>query len=618
MTREFHVDLRGIVDLLSHHLYSGPAVVVRELLQNGADALLARSRLEPGHQGSVEIEVVTSSDGSPPTLVVQDDGIGLTADEVAEFLATVGRSSKRGHDDQPSILEDRTDYIGQFGIGLLSAFLVADEVVVHTRSARDRAAPAVAWHGRADGTYDLDSLAHQPDPGTTVYLRAREGSEDWFEPESIARLCRSYGELLPFEIRVRATTRDEVITRGELPWRVAGDAEHRREVLLEYGREVFGVELLDALPLSVPAGAIEGVAFLLAESPRPGARPPHRVYLRRMLLTDHGDRLLPDWAFFVLCVVNAEQLRPTASREDLHDDAELDAAREQLGLALRAHLIEMAHRDPARLQRLIAVHHLAMKLLAASDDEFLSVIGDWLPFETNFGRLTLEAFRQRVAEGARGGAPIRYTRSVETFRQVAQVAAAQGIGVVNGGYDLGADVLERAVTVLDGFSALPLEPGDLLGEFDALDDGEAARFAPFLEAARTALERFGCDTQVRTFEPWSIPCLYTSDEGTRRRRALEDSRSMANPLFSGVLESLRRDDPDRPAVCFNAANPLVGKLADLATGTSGGLLEHSVELLYTQSLLLGQHALRSEELGVLTGSLLDLIEWSVDQAGGTS
>ena len=130
--KAFQVDLRGVVDLLARHLYSGPRVYLRELLQNAVDAITARRELEPDLQGQVRLRC---SDGA--TLEVLDDGIGLTIDEASELLATIGSSSKR----DLTLGSARTEFLGQFGIGLLSAFMVADEIEMVTRSARPGSRP---------------------------------------------------------------------------------------------------------------------------------------------------------------------------------------------------------------------------------------------------------------------------------------------------------------------------------------------------------------------------------------------------------------------------------------------------------------------------------------------
>jgi molecular chaperone HtpG len=94
MEHKFQVNLRGVIDLLSDNLYSGPQVYLRELLQNAVDAVVARRKTDPSHTGSITMELTQSNGKNPPTLMVQDDGVGLTEEEIHQFLATIGQSSK--------------------------------------------------------------------------------------------------------------------------------------------------------------------------------------------------------------------------------------------------------------------------------------------------------------------------------------------------------------------------------------------------------------------------------------------------------------------------------------------------------------------------------------------
>src|SRR5204863_3164634 len=106
LSERFQVDLRGVIDLLSNHLYSSPEVFARELLQNAVDAITARRGLEPEHAGAIHFELAAPS-GAPPTLFVDDDGIGLSEDDMHRFLSTIGASSKR--DD---LAARRQDFLG--------------------------------------------------------------------------------------------------------------------------------------------------------------------------------------------------------------------------------------------------------------------------------------------------------------------------------------------------------------------------------------------------------------------------------------------------------------------------------------------------------------------------
>ena len=124
----FQVNLGGMIDILSNHLYSSPDVFVRELLQNAVDAIAAKRKQKAG--GKDEICLKLSEENGKPLLCFSDTGTGLTEAEIHRFLAVIGQSSK--HDLQSGVVQE--DYIGRFGIGLLSCFLVSDVIRVQTRS----------------------------------------------------------------------------------------------------------------------------------------------------------------------------------------------------------------------------------------------------------------------------------------------------------------------------------------------------------------------------------------------------------------------------------------------------------------------------------------------------
>src|SRR5262249_22246314 len=210
--------------------------------------------------------------------------------------------------------------------------------------------------------------------------------------------------------------------------------------LLEYGRKTFEMDFFDAIPLRSAVGEVEGVAFVLPFSPSLATKRTHKVYLKHMLLSENAEGLVPDWAFFVKCVVNANDLRPTASRESFYDDDKLVATREALGQCLREYLVGLARRDPKRLRQLIGLHFLTIKALAAGDDDFYRLFIDWLPFETSTGEMTLGEYRKK-------NPVLRWVPTRDQFRQIAQVAGAQGECIVNGGYAYDADLLERFTEV---------------------------------------------------------------------------------------------------------------------------------------------------------------------------
>ncbi|MDI2132273.1 HSP90 family protein [Yinghuangia seranimata] len=591
----FQVDLRGLVDLLSHHLYSSPRVYLRELLQNGVDAITARQAADPGAPAAIRL---TAADGG---LRVEDTGVGLTEADVHRFLATIGRSSKRD-----ALETARREYLGQFGIGLLACFVVADEITVVTRSATAPDAPPVEWRAGADGRYTVRVLPDdaRPEPGTTVLLAPRRGSEDWFAPDRVVELARDFGALLPYDITVTdaATGRTLPVTDTPAVWdRPFATPDARRAALSRYCDETLGFVPLDVIDLDVPLAGVRGAAFVLPSAVSPAMRGRHRVHLKGMLLTETADALLPDWAFFVRCAVDTEALRPTASRENLYDDEALAAVRDALGVRLRDWLTGLAASEPERLRDFLRVHHLGVKAMARHDDELLALMLPWLPFDTTDGQVGLEEFARRHAV-------IHLTDTVEEFRQIAPIAAAAGLGVVNGGYTYDADLVRRLPVLRPGTVVDRLDPDTVTAHLDSVDPSVELAAGPFLALARGVLEPLSCDASLRAFHPVTVPALLLDgrDERNERTRAQAESDATAagDDLWAGILGSLRGGAP-RARLVLNHLNPLVRRMTSVS---DPGLARTGVEGLYGQALLMSRRPMTAAEGALLNRSFLGLLE----------
>jgi molecular chaperone HtpG len=596
---KFQINLRGIIDLLSHHLYSGPQVYLRELLQNGVDAIRARLCFEPDHRGEINVEVVAGRDGRPPALVFMDNGIGLTEEEAHTFLATIGQTSKKGEQ-----WERPQDFIGQFGIGLLSCFVVSDEIVVLTRSSKGTGR-TMEWRGRADGTYTLRVLDRQIEPGTQVYLTCKAGCEEFFEPDRVRDLARHFGGLLPYPVRVTAGRETSLINEEGAPWRQRhASPAAQTEALLDYGRRTFGIDFFDWIPLRSAAGDVDGVAFVLPFSPSLATKRTHRVYLKNMLLSESAEGLLPEWAFFVKCVVNANDLRPMASREAFYEDDALAATRQALGDCLRDYLVGLARRDPQRLQHLVALHYLSIKALAVQDDEFFRLFIDYLPFETSLGEMTLAEYRK-------DNPVLRYVLNLDQFRQIARVAAAQGLCVLNGAYTYNTELLEKFAETFPDVPVEVVDPSALAQSFEELDLRERDEVFHFVQLADRVLQPFKCSAEIKKFRPAELPTLYSTSQDANFLRSVEQSREIADSLWSSVLDNLA-DQPGSglyAQLTFNYANPLVRKIVGVK---NRALLQRSIQMLYVQALLLGHHPLSAREMTLLNEGLIGLIEWGVD------
>jgi molecular chaperone HtpG len=585
--QQFQVDLRGVIDLLSRHIYSSPRVFLRELLQNAVDAIAARRALDGGG-GRIRI---TPAGVEAPEFIIRDDGIGLTESEVADLLATVGRSSKRDIFDLP-----RSDFLGQFGIGMLSCFMVCDTIVIRSRSASG--GPAVEWVGRSDGTFAVQPFDGDIPVGTSVHLTPRSDSAALLTGATVRELAETFGRYLPVSVVVDLPGGGETTVTEPAPF-LDGDLETR----LAYGRELIGVEPLDAIELTVAATQTRGVAYVLPFAPPPSARQSTRVYLRRMLLAERADDLLPDWAFFARAVIDSGGLHPTASREALVDDDALEQTRSEIGDAIRRWILELALREPARLAQFVAVHEVALKSLVRHDDELARFIVRWLSVETTAGRVRIEELVRRSPE-------VRYAETVDEFRQLASIVP-QGTLLVDGGYLYDAELMRLLPEI---FPEVTVERVDVGAEMDRLDLPPLDDRDSALDLERRARAALGdVDVAVRSFERRELPGLFVADPQVLRSLDRGRARGAAGALWSGVLDRAEKAaigadaDAAPPAarLCLNWGNPTVRALA--AAGDTA-VFDSGIRLLHVQSLLAGHHPLSPRDRAVMSTSLAELLD----------
>jgi molecular chaperone HtpG len=598
MSNAFQVDLRGVVDLFSRHLYTSPRVYMRELLQNAVDALTARQALDPDAPAAIRI---TSDDGA---LTISDTGIGLTYDEAGELLATIGRSSKRTED----LAAARADFLGQFGIGLLSAFMVAERIEVTSRSARDLDEPPIRWVGHADGTYDVERLdtgdsSTWPQPGSTVHLAPRPDQAHWLEPATVSSLAEDFGALLPVDVAIAVTLDSgerlwHRVTQSELPWRRQSTSPAARDFeLTRYCEQSLGFSPLAWFDVDLPAIGLSGVAFVLPTPTSPSVDNTHRVYLKRMLLGSQITDVLPDWAFFVRLVVNVSQLRPTASREGLYEDEILIATRQALGRSVLDWAQATLSEASDTRDTFVKVHHLAIRSLALHDDTMLDLASRVLPFETTDGEVTLEAFFERHGQ-------IRYATTVQDFRRVAPVAAAQGLGVVNGGYVYDSDVLARLADRRADWQIEPLAADDVEHVLEGLPPEEELRYLPFLSVARQALERVDCEPFVRDFSPDELPALLVTDGDIEHQKDLQRTQAEVGGMWADILERFSKPTAKRRLV-LNARALAVQALSD---GADPEVQAAGARTLYVTARLLAGEPLRAPDAVMMNEALSTLVE----------
>ncbi|EMO54942.1 hypothetical protein LEP1GSC172_3487 [Leptospira noguchii] len=181
----------------------------------------------------------------------------MVESEIHEFLATIGQSSKGGEFQSPK------GFIGQFGVGLLACFIVSDEVVLVTRSYKNKTQPAFEWRGKQDGTYSVKTLGSDLPFGTQVYLLCKPGFEEYFERETLCDLVKKFGGLLPVPLRFLEGESTELLNPEPAPWnRVYKSKTQERNTFLDFGKKLFETSFLEAIPLTSDTGKVHGTLLL--------------------------------------------------------------------------------------------------------------------------------------------------------------------------------------------------------------------------------------------------------------------------------------------------------------------------------------------------------------------
>ncbi|OBR65928.1 HSP90 family protein [Paenibacillus oryzae] len=602
----FQVNLGGMIDILSNHLYSSPKVYLRELLQNAVDAVTARRENEPLAEGSIKIDVTGA--GGPATLTIQDNGIGLTEENIHEFLAVIGQSSKRSGD----LLAQPTSFIGRFGIGLLSCFMVSDEIVVLTQSAKG--GPSLEWRGKPDGTYSIRKLDTELTPGTRVFLRCKPGSEAYFEQEFLESSIYYYGALLPYPITLQTEQGFKQINEALPIWIKHPDMarSHKAEVLA-WGERLLGDRFKDFIPLQTASGRTGGIAYILPQGVNLNAKRAHRVYLKNMLVSEKAENILPEWAFFVKCLIWSDELQLTASREHFYENDQLEEVRGELGEAIRSELMTMAELAPDRLQAIIGSHALSMKALAVEDEQFYRIIYRWLPFHSSIGQRELGELLQEHKH-------LYYTLTLDEYRQITHVAAAQSLVVVNGGYIYDYELMSRLPLVHNGAEVERLLPEDVSFTFTDLTAEERRNYYEATREADAVLQEFRTQVQLKRFKPSELPALYTLSKESSDLRSLELTREAATDLFSSVLGNLSAglQNAGYATLYLNLDNPVISRLFQSG---KNAILPIAIKMLYVNALMMGHYPMNRQELSVLNSGIIQFIDWglsSKDHNGGTT
>ncbi len=336
-TLSFGAEVGRLLDLVVHSLYSEREIFLRELVANAADAMDRRrfeALTEPALAPPADAKIRIVPDKGARTLLIADDGIGMTRQELIENLGTIARSGTRAFGERLAEAkpDERPSLIGQFGVGFYAAFMVAERVEVTSRKAG--AEEAFTWASNGAGEFTI-APAQRDRPGTDVLLHVRADADEYLDPARLEAVVRKWADHITLPITIAREGKDQPANEGTALWR-----KPRTEVSEQSYAEFFQHlgHIFDK-PWATLHWRAEGMLEFFALLFIPGARPFDfldreresrvRLHVRRMFITDRAE-LLPPWLRFIEGVVDTEDLPLNVSREMLQTTPVLARIRKAL------------------------------------------------------------------------------------------------------------------------------------------------------------------------------------------------------------------------------------------------------------------------------------------------
>jgi len=361
-THGFQAEVRELLKLMIHSLYSHREIFLRELISNASDAndrLRFAAIGEPALLASdPELEIRVEADAAAGTLSITDNGIGMTRDEAVANLGTIARSGTaeffRGlSGDQ----QKDSQLIGQFGVGFYSAFIVADRVEVLSRKAGQPAESGVHWESSADGEFTVESVT-LPKRGTTVKLHLKPEAKEFADAFRLRALIRRYSDHIAFPVLMRkegeASLEFEAVNQAKALW-----TRPRADITDEEYRQFYQHLAHDFTdPLAWSHNRVEGKREYTSLLYLPGRAPfdlwqrdaVHglKLYVRRVFIMDDAEQFLPLYLRFVKGVVDSSDLPLNVSRELLQQEPEVEAIRGSLTKRVLDLLAKLAKDEPEK------------------------------------------------------------------------------------------------------------------------------------------------------------------------------------------------------------------------------------------------------------------------------
>ena len=419
-TRGFQSEVKQLLHLMIHSLYSNKEIFLRELISNASDAadkLRFRALSTPDlYEGDGDLRVRISVDKEKRTLTLSDNGIGMRRDEVIENLGTIAKSGTKAFlESMGSDQAKDSQLIGQFGVGFYSAFIVADKVTVRTRAAGAKADEGVFWESAGEGEYTLAEI-EKADRGTEITLHFREGEDDFLDAWRVRNVISKYSDhiALPVEIETKDEENDTVtwekINKAQALW-TRNKGEISDEEYNEFYKHI-------AHDFSDPAiwshnrveGKQEYTSLLYVPSRAPfdmwnrDSKHGLKLYVQRVFIMDDAEQFMPNYLRFVRGLIDSSDLPLNVSREILQDSRVTQSLRAALTKRSLQMLEKLAKDDAEKYQQFWKEFGLVLKEGPAEDHANQEAIAKLLRFATTQSEgaaqtVSLDDYVSRMVEG---------------------------------------------------------------------------------------------------------------------------------------------------------------------------------------------------------------------------
>jgi len=608
-TLGFQTEVKQLLHLMIHSLYSNKEIFLRELISNASDAVdklrfeaLAKPQLL---EGGAELKIRVSFDKDAKTVTLEDNGIGMSREDAITHLGTIAKSGTA--DFMKHLTGDQkkdSHLIGQFGVGFYSAFIVADKVDVYSRRAGSDASEGVHWSSKGEGDFEVATI-EKADRGTRIVLHLKAGEDEFADGWRLRNIIKKYSDhiALPIELpkEVAAVEGEE---KPAVEWETVNRASAlwtrpRTEIKDEEYQEFYKHIAHDfENPLSWSHNKVEGkleyssLLYVPARAPfdlyQREAPKGLKLYVQRVFVMDQAESFLPLYLRFIKGVVDSNDLSLNVSREILQKDPIIDSMKSALTKRVLDMLEKLAKNEPEQYKGFWKNFGQVMKEGPAEDFANKEKIAGLLRFASTHGDdgEQVVGLAEYLARAKEGQDKIYYLTG-ETYAQVKnsphlEVFRKKGIEVL-----LLTDRIDEwlmsYLSDFDGKGFVDVARGDLdLGNLDSEEDKKAAEEVAkskegLVERLKTALGESVAEVRVshRLTDSPAILAIGEQDLGLQMRQ---------------ILEASGQKVPDsKPIFEFNPAHPLIEKLDSEQSDERFGDLSH---ILFDQAALAAGDSLK--------------------------